>query len=55
MLDRLESVKLEHILRSTNKMVHVLTYLVAPSVLEAKENTTILVYGQWIIGLPRDK
>ena len=45
LLDKLETVKLEHVPRSANKMPDALTNVAATLALGAEESITISVYG----------
>jgi len=54
LLDKLETVKLEHVPRSANKMVDTFANLAATLALWVKESITILVCGQWIVTPPKD-
>jgi len=49
LLDRLETVKLEHVPTGVNKVVDALAKLVATLELGAKENIKVSVWGQWVI------
>ena len=46
LLDKLKTVKLEHVLRSANKMANALANLVATLALGAEESITVPVFGQ---------
>ena len=48
-LDKLDTVKLQHILSSANKMADVLTNLVATLALRVEEDMTILVCNKWVV------
>jgi len=48
-LDRLDTVKLQHIPSSPNKMVDALENLAATLALEAKEDMTIPVCDTWVV------
>ena len=54
LLDRLETIKLEHVLRGANRITDVLANLAASLVLGVKENIKVLVCGQWIVTPPDD-
>ena len=49
MLDRLDIVKLEHVLRSTNKMADALASLAATLALGVEEEMTIPVCSRWVV------
>jgi len=48
-LERLDTVKLQHVPRSVNKMDDALTNLAATLALGAKEDMTIPVCGKWVV------
>jgi len=52
LLDQLETVKLEHVPRSANKMADVLANLAATLALGPEESIIIPVCGQWVITPP---
>ena len=54
-LDMLDTVKLQHIPRSANKMVDALANLVATLVLGAEEDMTILVCSKWVVTSSEDE
>jgi len=49
LLDKLETVKLEHVTRSANRMADALANLTATLPLGAEESITVLVCDQWVI------
>jgi len=55
LLDKLETVKLEHVPRSGNKMADALTNLAATLAPRLEESITIPICGQWVITSPEDK
>jgi len=55
LFDRLETVKLKNVPRSTNKMANGLQTSVTTLALEKEENITIPVCGQWVVISPKGK
>jgi len=55
LLDKPETVKLEHVPRSANKMADVLVNLAATFALGIDESIAILVCGQWVVTPPVDE
>ena len=49
LLDRLETVKLEHVPRSANKIVDVLANLASTLALRAEDHINVSVCGQWVV------
>ena len=54
LLDKLETVKLEHAPRSANKMANTLANLAATLALGAEESIRILICYQWVVTPPED-
>jgi len=54
LLDKLKTVKLEHVLRSANKMAVALANFAATLALGAEESIAISVYGKWVATPPVD-
>ena len=52
LLDRLETVKLEHVPRGANKMANALANLAATLAMRAEENNNVSVYRQWVVTPP---
>jgi len=52
-MDKLDTVKLEHVSRSANKMADALANLVATLALGPKQSITIMVCGQWVLTSPK--
>jgi len=52
LLDKLETVMLEHVSRSSNKMANALVNLAATLALGTEESITIPVCGQWVVTPP---
>ena len=54
LLDKLETVKLEHLPRSANKMLDVLANLAATLAPRPEESVTMSVCGQWVVTSSED-
>ena len=55
LLDKVKTIKLEHVPRSANKMADSLANLAATLALGAKESITMPVCGQWAVTPPVDR
>jgi len=49
LLDKLETIKLQHVLKSTNKMAGTLANLAATLALGAEESMNVIVCNQWVV------
>ena len=54
LLDKLETVKLEHVLKSANKMANTFANLAATLALGLEESITISICGHWAATSPED-
>ena len=55
LLNKLETVKLEHVPRSANKMADVLANLATTLALGVEQSITIPVCSEWVVTPPVDK
>jgi len=49
LLDKLETIQLEHVPISANNMANALANLVATLAFKVEESITVSIYGQWVI------